>query len=124
MYRIVHVIHVTCVILLILLLPVWILGSVWIYLFDAYLLRHNQRILDDYKNYIEEVKRIVHTLYIEGAGSGIGRAVCRVFASEGATIIGADMNEKGMEETLAMIKDTGKIYGYWNQSLYQCFVKG
>lgn len=42
-----------------------------------------------------------------GAGSGIGRAVCRVFASEGATVIGADMNEKGMEETLAMIKDTG-----------------
>nr|XP_034302653.1 estradiol 17-beta-dehydrogenase 8 isoform X1 [Crassostrea gigas] len=44
---------------------------------------------------------------ITGAGSGIGRAVCRVFASEGATVIGADMNEKGMEETLAMIKDTG-----------------
>lgn len=30
-----------------------------------------------------------------------------MFASEGATVIGADMNEKGMEETLAMIKDTG-----------------
>lgn len=44
---------------------------------------------------------------VTGAGSGIGRAVCRVFASEGATVIGADMNEKGMEETLAMIKDTG-----------------
>lgn len=35
-----------------------------------------------------------------------------MFASEEATVIGADMNEKGMEETLAMIKDTGKIYGY------------
>lgn len=33
-----------------------------------------------------------------------------MFASEGATVIGADMNEKGMEETLAMIKDTGKFY--------------
>ncbi|XP_011430925.3 (3R)-3-hydroxyacyl-CoA dehydrogenase [Magallana gigas] len=44
---------------------------------------------------------------VTGAGSGIGRAVCRVFASEGATVIGVDMNEKGMEETLAMIKDTG-----------------
>lgn len=44
---------------------------------------------------------------VTGGGSGIGRAVCRVFASEGATVIGADMNEKGMEETLAMIKDTG-----------------
>lgn len=32
-----------------------------------------------------------------------------MFASEGATVIGADMNEKGMEETLAMIKDTGKF---------------
>lgn len=58
------------------------------------------------------IKIILKSLYIEGAGSGIGRAVCRVFASEGATVIGADMNEKGMEETLAMIKDTGKIYGY------------
>ncbi|XP_022325905.2 (3R)-3-hydroxyacyl-CoA dehydrogenase-like [Crassostrea virginica] len=44
---------------------------------------------------------------ITGAGSGIGRAVCRVFASEGATIIGADMNEKGVEETMAMIQGSG-----------------
>lgn len=53
---------------------------------------------------------------VTGAGSGIGRAVCRVFASEGATVIGADMNEKGMEETLAMIKDTG------DHQSYQCDV--
>lgn len=72
MYRIVHVIHVTCVILLILSLPVCILGSVWIYLFDAYLLRHNQRILDDYKNYIEEVKRIVHTYILKVLGVALG----------------------------------------------------
>ncbi|XP_052674992.1 estradiol 17-beta-dehydrogenase 8-like isoform X2 [Crassostrea angulata] len=53
---------------------------------------------------------------VTGAGSGIGRAVCRVFASEGATVIGADMNEKGMEETLSMIKDTG------DHQSYQCDV--
>lgn len=39
-----------------------------------------------------------------------------MFASEGATVIGADMNEKGMEETLAMIKDTG------DHQSYQCDV--
>ncbi|XP_061170129.1 estradiol 17-beta-dehydrogenase 8-like [Saccostrea echinata] len=49
---------------------------------------------------------------VTGAGSGIGRAVCRVFASEGATIIAADTNEKGMEETMSMIKDTGDHQTY------------
>lgn len=44
-----------------------------------------------------------------GAGSGIGRAVCRIFASEGATVIAADMNDKGMAETMSMIQDTGSI---------------
>lgn len=68
MYRIVHVIHVTCVILLILSLPVCILGSVWIYLFDAYLLRHNQRILVDYI----KVKRIVHTYILKVVGVALG----------------------------------------------------
>lgn len=67
-----YLLNPTCVILLILLLPVCILGSVWIYLFDAYLLRHNQRILDDYKNYIEEVKRIVHTYILKVLGVALG----------------------------------------------------
>lgn len=42
------------------------------YLFDAYLLRHNQRILDDYKNYIEEVKRIAHTYILKVLGVALG----------------------------------------------------
>ena len=52
-----------------------------------------------------------------GAGSGIGRAVCKVFASEGATIIGADMNKKGVEETMTMIQGSGIftfIYQYFS----------
>ncbi|XP_048777524.1 estradiol 17-beta-dehydrogenase 8-like [Ostrea edulis] len=53
---------------------------------------------------------------VTGAGSGIGRAVCRIFASEGATVIAADMNDKGMAETMSMIQDTG------DHQSYQCDV--
>lgn len=35
-----------------------------------------------------------------------------MFVFEGVIVIGVDMNEKGMEEMLVMIKDIGKIYGY------------
>lgn len=33
-------------------------------------------------------------------GSGIGRAVCSLFAKEGATIIAADINESAAKETI------------------------
>jgi 17beta-estradiol 17-dehydrogenase/3alpha(17beta)-hydroxysteroid dehydrogenase (NAD+) len=37
---------------------------------------------------------------VTGAGSGIGRATCRVLAREGATIIAADKNEETATETI------------------------
>lgn len=39
---------------------------------------------------------------VTGAGAGIGRASAHRFASEGATVIAADINETGAEETAAL----------------------
>jgi len=44
---------------------------------------------------------------ITGAASGIGRATAVLFAREGATIVLADMQEKALQETLAMAKEAG-----------------
>ena len=37
------------------------------------------------------------TIVITGAGSGIGRATALIFAREGANVVCADINEKGVE---------------------------
>lgn len=44
---------------------------------------------------------------VTGASSGIGRAIARRFAQEGARVFVADINESGGEETAEMIRDTG-----------------
>lgn len=44
---------------------------------------------------------------ITGGGSGLGREACVLFASEGAKIAVADINESQGEETVQLIKDTG-----------------
>ncbi len=44
---------------------------------------------------------------VTGAGSGIGRATSLVLAREGATVVVADVNAEGGEETLSAIKDMG-----------------
>jgi NAD(P)-dependent dehydrogenase (short-subunit alcohol dehydrogenase family) len=44
---------------------------------------------------------------ITGSASGIGRAVARLFASEGAKVAVVDINPKGGEETVKLIKDEG-----------------
>jgi NAD(P)-dependent dehydrogenase (short-subunit alcohol dehydrogenase family) len=44
---------------------------------------------------------------ITGAASGIGRATAVLFAREGATVVIADMQEKALDETLAMVKEAG-----------------
>ena len=44
---------------------------------------------------------------ITGGGSGIGRATALIFAREGAKLILADLNRKGVEETAAMAERAG-----------------
>ena len=44
---------------------------------------------------------------ITGAGSGIGRATALRLAAEGATVVGVDVNEDGLVETVASIIDAG-----------------
>ena len=48
-----------------------------------------------------------HIAVITGAGSGIGRAIVKGFAAEGAKVMAADINEAGAAETTAMITDAG-----------------
>jgi 3-oxoacyl-[acyl-carrier protein] reductase len=47
------------------------------------------------------------TIVITGAGSGIGRATALIFAREGANVVCADINEKGVEETAEKINALG-----------------
>ena len=44
---------------------------------------------------------------ITGAGSGIGQAAAVLCAEAGASIIAGDMNERGLEETLALVAAKG-----------------
>lgn len=44
---------------------------------------------------------------VTGAGSGIGREAARVFASRGALVYGADLNDKGLAETKDLIVQAG-----------------
>ena len=47
------------------------------------------------------------TILITGAGSGIGRATALIFAREGANVVAADINEKGVEETVELVNAKG-----------------
>jgi len=44
-----------------------------------------------------------HVAVVTGAGSGIGRAIAKGYAAEGAKVMAADINEAGAAETAAMI---------------------
>jgi len=46
-------------------------------------------------------------IVITGAASGIGRATALIFAREGANVVCADINEKGVEETAEQINAIG-----------------
>ncbi len=50
-----------------------------------------------------ESKKVIVT----GGASGIGRAICKIFASEGASIVVADIDESGSQETLSQIETAG-----------------
>jgi NAD(P)-dependent dehydrogenase (short-subunit alcohol dehydrogenase family) len=47
------------------------------------------------------------TIVITGAASGIGRATALIFAREGANVVCADINEKGVEETAEQVNKIG-----------------
>ena len=44
---------------------------------------------------------------VTGAGSGLGRAMARRFAEEGAAVMCADINEEGAQDTAAQIAERG-----------------
>ena len=44
---------------------------------------------------------------VTGAGQGIGAAIVRVLARRGATVIGTDINEKGVERINALLAELG-----------------
>lgn len=46
---------------------------------------------------------------VTGGGSGIGRAICLLYASEGAKIVVSDVDEKGGEKSVAQIKAKGGV---------------
>lgn len=47
------------------------------------------------------------TAIVTGAGSGIGRAIAILYATEGARVVVSDINESGGEETVDQIKNAG-----------------
>ncbi|WP_254861655.1 glucose 1-dehydrogenase [Halovivax gelatinilyticus] len=45
--------------------------------------------------------------FVSGASSGIGRATAQRFAAEGASVVAADVDAEGGEETVSLIEDDG-----------------
>ena len=46
-------------------------------------------------------------VFLTGAGSGIGRATATRFASEGASVVGFDVNADALAETAGLVADAG-----------------
>src|SRR3989304_6286507 len=47
------------------------------------------------------------TALITGAGSGMGRLACQLFAREGASIVAVDLAEAALRETAASVESEG-----------------
>jgi len=47
------------------------------------------------------------SVFVTGAGSGIGRATAQLLAREGAAVACADVDEKTLGETVAAVEDAG-----------------
>ena len=45
--------------------------------------------------------------FITGIASGMGRAAAKLFAAQGATVVGCDLSESAAEQTAAEIRDAG-----------------
>ena len=67
---------------------------------------------------------------ITGAGSGIGRASARLFASQGAKVLAVDLNEEGLQQTIegadgtiealtANVADESSVQGYVDSCISQ-----
>ena len=44
---------------------------------------------------------------VTGAGSGLGRAIAQRMASEGGTVVIADISDEGAAETLSLVQEAG-----------------
>lgn len=48
--------------------------------------------------------------FVTGAGGGIGRAICRLMAQEGATVVAADLNINNVQSTVLELTGIGRVY--------------
>jgi 3-oxoacyl-[acyl-carrier protein] reductase len=54
---------------------------------------------------------------VTGAGSGMGAATAKLFASEGAEVAAVDVNTQGLADVVNEIKDAGKVAKGWGLDL-------
>jgi NAD(P)-dependent dehydrogenase (short-subunit alcohol dehydrogenase family) len=47
------------------------------------------------------------TAFITGVASGMGRAAAKLFAAEGASVVGCDVSQSAAQQTVSEVRDTG-----------------